>query len=641
MTTEERKKIVHELLGFLPRTIVDRLMLDLSFRNRNDFRLVATVNFPGVSVPFARNDVLAVVGRVFRAGAASETVTDKAGGTWQVSWSEDAGWPVMTSGDQQVSLAGLWFVAQDDATRRALLERVFRENRAVGPDLERWRDLLTTAPIDVEDIESFQDDIARTPTQNVIAIRSGMIEGTSRAETLTPTGLHYYERLVGARGDADTLTTFLAGPATAHFSSLLEWNVEEGLRQALLSGSHANLVPSLPEGFDPSILERVIQWAAARGDRISQIGAFELGMRHLAEVPSLTPSLASIVEQIREDNPEDQNGRLILLSNLFTFVDGSIIHMGYLQGAPPYWRRLASLAQASMIEREFVRGGIAADTTNNWLKRGRGAPFYLQNTIDGRLEPRWLPDFATPQQWKQELIGRIVGAAERNAQAMAGTALEPLIRSMEPGSLRSQMEFPLSYLPGPLEGGLDHMIDAPPEFEALVRQSVSVSPTAPDAFNALVNTCLIFRTPADLAQQAAEAIKAAKYRVRENTESSQTFAMLSGLAMVAAVTRSEDLAREVRVLARLALRRVASDMDVIQSFRIGMIAANAFADLYEWRKFVGEWVTELAFSDLDGNSAALLHSFVDTLCILEPALWATLSRADAALTSFINAVQPA
>ena len=617
MATDQRKAIARELLSYFPETIIDRLTLDRGFRRRNDLRTSATVSFPCVDVPFPRNELMRAVSRVFRAGSTPESITDRNGDTWQIAFDAEADEPFMTKEEQRVPIGRLWYVAKDDATRRSMLEQTFNENRAVGPDFDRWRELLTAGPIDLEDIETFHEDVERTPTQIVIGIRAGLAEGSSKQDTLTPRGVHYYERLVGARGDAATMTAFAEGPARDHFTALLAWNAEEGLRQALLAGSQSSLVPTLPEGFDLSVLERVTAWVAARGDRISQVAAFELGLKHLEERPLLMPSLISIAEQIRDDNPDDPNGRLLLLSNLFIFVDGSLAHLGYMREVPPYWRRLASIAQASLIEREFVRGGISPENSTTWLNEGHGTPFYLQNSIDGRREPRWLPDFATPHQWKQEFASRLAGAAELHAAAIEGTALKSLVRSADAGSLRSQFEFPFAYLPGPLEGGLERMVEPPPEFQAMARESVAVDATDPEAFNALVNTSLIFRTPPELAQKAAEGIKTAKYRIRDNTRTGQNFAMLSGLAMVAAVTRSQDLAREVRVLSRLAVRRVGSDLDIGQSLRIGIIAANAFADLSEWRQFVGDWITELAFSDMDRTKALQLHGLVEILCDLE------------------------
>jgi hypothetical protein len=637
MASKRRQAIARQLASLFPETIINRLTADRSFRKRNGLRQVATMTFQGSDAVFSRETVIDAVRRVFKAGAEPQMIKDRSGAEWTIAWDDVAGCPVKKKDDVEIPLAMLWPHASDDETRRSFMEQTFDQNRAVGADFDAWREYLTRSPLDAEDFDTFQSDLHSTPVQVALGVRSGLSKGSSNTADLTPDGSRYYERLVGPWFGSETLSVFAAGPAKLHVASLIDWSADKGLVHALLSGAHSSLIPELPDGYDLSILERILTWLAQRGDRISQVTAFELGLRHLKARPSFIDSLVSIAEQIRDDDPEDQNGRLLLLANLFIFVDGSVAHMGHLRNVPPFWRRLATIAQASLIEREFVSLGIAPRDSTAWMKSGRGAPFYLQSSIDGQREPRWIPDFATPAQWKSELISRLILAAERNAEAIDGTAFEGLIRGTEAGSIRSQLKFPYSYLPGPLEGGLDSLMDAPEEIVQVIRESVEVATTDPNAFNALVNSCLVFRTPAELAQQAAEAIKKAKYRVRDNTETGKNFGMLSGLALVAASTRSVELAEEVRILTRVALRRTGSELNPLDSFRIAMVAANAFEDAGAWRKFLGEWVTELAFRDLTREEALRLHESVQVLCDLEPAMWATLSRAEAALGSYINA----
>lgn len=637
MASSRRQEIARQLALLFPDTIINRLTADRGFRQRNGLRRVATITFLGSDAAFSRETVIDAVRHVFKADFEPQKIKDRSGAEWMIAWDDAADCPVMKRDDVEITLAMLWPVASDDETRRRLMEQTFDQNRAVGADFDSWREYLTKSPLETDDIDALQSDLHSTPEQVALGVRSGLSQGSSSPTDLTPDGSHYYERLVGPLSGSETLSAFAAGPARLHVASLIEWSSEKGLLQALLSGAHSSLIPELPDSFNLSILERILTWLAERGDRISQIAAFELGLHHLQAQPSLIDSLVSIAEQIRDDDPEDQNGRLLLLANLFIFVDGSVAHMGYLRNLPPFWRRLATIAQASLIEREFVALGVAPRDSTAWMKSGRGAPFYLQCSIDGRREPRWIPDFATPAQWKNELISRLILAVERAAEAVGGTTLEALIRDTDAGSIRSQLRFPHSFLPGPLEGGLDSLMDAPDEMAQVIRESVEVATTDPNAFNALVNSCLVFRTPAELAQQAAEAIKKAKYRVRDNTGTGQNFPMLSGLALAAASTRSVDLAEEVRILTRVALRRTGSELNPLDSFRIAMVAANAFEDMEAWRKFLGEWLTELAFSDLTKEEALQLHESVQVLCDLEPALWATLSRAEAALGSYVNA----
>lgn len=637
MAINRRRQIALELATLFPSTIVDRLSADREFRERTGLRHTANISFQGSDAGFSRERLFAAVAPVFKAGAEPTTVTDINGAAWSIQWDDTAHAPMMKKDEVELPLGMLWPAAIDDETRRTVMERSFARIRAIGADFDAWRAYLATSPLDAEEFDNLRTDLHNTPTQIAAGIRSGLTRGSISATDLTPGSVYYYERLVGPRAGAETISAFEAGPFKQHVKSLIDWDAQRGLEQAMLSGSHSSLVPELPDGYDLALLERVLAWLAERGDRISQVTAFELGLRHLQARPSLIDSLISIAGQIRDDDPEDPNGRLVLLSNLFIFVDGSIVHMGHVRNVPPFWRRLASMAQASLIEREFVAHDVAPQESTEWMHTDSTTPFYLQNSIDGQREPRWVPDFATPAQWKNELLSRLILAAERDASAIAGTALEELTRSTKSGSIRSQLIFPFSYLPGPLEGGVEALTDPPADMAQAIRESVEVATTDATAFNALVNSCLVFKTPVELAQQAAEAIKKAKYRVRDNTETGQNFVMLSGLSLVAATTRSVELAEEVRILTRVALRRTGSDLNPLHSLRIALIAANAFADVVLWRNFLGEWVTEIAFSDLTKAQAFQLHESVQNLCELDPALWATLSKAEAALSSYINA----
>jgi hypothetical protein len=65
--------------------------------------------------------------------------------------------------------------------------------------------------------------------------------------------------------------------------------------------------------------------------------------------------------------------------------------------------------------------------------------------------------------------------------------------------------------------------------------------------------------------------------------------------------------------------------------RICLVAAASRADLNDWREFAGDWLTELAFGELEGDEGNVLHSYLQCLCHAVPELWVSCSRADAAL----------
>jgi len=126
-----------------------------------------------------------------------------------------------------------------------------------------------------------------------------------------------------------------------------------------------------------------------------------------------------------------------------------------LRRKPPFWRRLASIAQACLIERctNEIHGDVAKFT--EWAMGARAQPFYIQNMVDLRLEPRWTPEYVSSRQLKAEFICRIIIAADKNEERIKSVALHELLFGEGHKSLRALIEFPFSYLPGPLEGGVD------------------------------------------------------------------------------------------------------------------------------------------------------------------------------------------
>jgi hypothetical protein len=174
----------------------------------------------------------------------------------------------------------------------------------------------------------------------------------------------------------------------------------------------------------------------------------------------------------------------------------------------------------------------------------------------------------------------------------------------------------------------------PTEIEAELRKGLEAEELTPKSFTTLVNSVLIFRVGPQLAQLAAQALRRAKYQIRRLPGQDETFSLLVGLGTVAAVTRSSELAEEVRILVRVVRRRLGSNIGANDAMRIAMIAAGAYVDENKWCKFVGDWMTELSFEDIDREKSENMWQHIRMLCHVEPHLWETCAKAEAACAAF-------
>ncbi len=178
------------------------------------------------------------------------------------------------------------------------------------------------------------------------------------------------------------------------------------------------------------------------GDRISQLGAIEVGFRVLPSRPEIEQALIRLIEQIRDDDVDGQTSGFKLLSALFCLVDGELSRIQLFRKEPPFYRRLAALSQATLIHRQFVNSAIDIDQFSKWAFSSRIEQYCMQSLADMRLEPHWDPDLAVASQMKAEFFGRIMISAKDYEQNIAGSHIYDLVFGDDARSLQSLGGFP-------------------------------------------------------------------------------------------------------------------------------------------------------------------------------------------------------
>jgi len=113
---------------------------------------------------------------------------------------------------------------------------------------------------------------------------------------------------------------------------------------------------------------------------------------------------------------------------------------------------------------------------------------------------------------------------------------------------------------------------------AAIPAALEAEESSPESFALLVNSALLFQIDPAFADLAAQALRRTKYQLRRGQSEGGTRALLAGLATVAAVTRSRELAEEVRRLVRVIRRRQGIGIALYEVVRIGMIAAASTRD---------------------------------------------------------------
>jgi len=632
------RALVAQLVENLPPSLKRTIISSREFQNRYNISTTAKISLGDGGITFSRTDFYNAVRRIYDNPDSPPQLTSDEGTFYSVSLQEDTGARHVTLASDQrtIKLPAFWFLSPNAADRLGGFDAEANKRHLVDPEILEWRERLAKAPLEDDDVDELHEELQLNPGEISEAISSEIAAGKSHIRILVPPKPSYYERLVGPLKDSRDLPSFVDRTAKERLRNLLDWNHSEGLKLALLMCPQSLLSASIEaEQIPESIVIETFKWLEEYGDRFSQVAGIELGLRLLPRFPEIEPILHEMVANLLEDDPNDSVGRLTLSANLAVFTDGELARLGILRNAPPYYRRLAALAQASLIERELIAVDVDKAAIGDWSRDGRGQCFFLQSLIDLRTEPRWLPDFMSSEQLRYEFLGRISAAAVANCESIRSKEFQELLNGDTPNSVKAQLVVPFAFLPGPLESGYAPKVPVPQEFDDL-SNSLTAGEIDEGVLAPFVNSALIYRFEKEHAETIAASLRAAKYHVAIQADSDRIFSLLVGLATIASVTRSTELADEVRILARVMRRRPGVTLEPDSLMRIGMIAAAANADVDQWARRVGDWLTEVSVDPMDKDTALQMRSHVRRLCELEPHLWKTCAKADAAFSVLIG-----
>ena len=634
-----KSALAEAALGLMPPAIRDTLLEEPEFLQKYNIKVETTLTFgdSGFSVycPTLLDSIRTVL-----SGTVEHEVTDTGNQIWKLRNEAGEGelpMLVVSSNGQRVELPDFSMFSPDVAIRMRSFDEVVSDVN-LSPDVQNiWRKILAERALKDVEFDSLKNDFIDTPVQMARLIRSKIETGSSLSvPCLVPCSRKYFDRLVGVYDGSDNIRDYAAKTGRQFLAQLSAWKPYEGFLFSLFLASHSAIAAEISvEHLSDEELLRAFDFLEKRGDSISQLGAIEIGLRILPNKPIIEPHIIRLIKHLRNDAISKSVGGFNLLSALFILVDGELSRVRMMSTEPPFFRRLASLAQAALIHRQLADIDID-ETFCEWVLGKSSEQFHMQSFADMRLEPNWNPSFATADQLKEEFFGRIMIAAVDYKDNIKNDELHELIFGTASDSIQSLSSFPYTYLPGPLDGSKNIPKTMPAELSQAIEDQLGTENVEPSSFTALVNSALIFQVDPNHAELAAQILRLGNHRLGNVTDKAQLFAILHGLAIVAAMGRNFSLADDLRILMRRYRHDTQYDFSVEDEIRICLLASASREDLDEWRKFVGDWLTELSFEELEKREGAALLSHLRCLCNSVPDLWVFCGRADAALTAFNN-----
>jgi hypothetical protein len=597
----------------------------------------ATIKLGADRLSFRRSQLFPAIAEAFNGGG-NIVITGVNGSEWAVVFDPEAQPPnvVLVHGDERVVVLQFSLLTADASARVHALRLIAKHHRLPVDLVHRWSLLLSEKkPTDLE-IGVFVGDLQNTPVGVLEAIRESLRGGRLSLDTLVPRHETYYRRLVGDADSATSLEDCITRVTTPHFGRLLSEGDQQSLSTIWFLCSHSSVSQMIGrewKGNDDLLADSIANLARV-GDPISRTGAIEVGLRQLRERPGLTQALTGLINAVLDREAVEGTDQFALLSALFNCIYGQMARRRILASWPPFARRLASLAHASVVVRHVseIVGDPAGFT--RWLVDASDAHFFMQTLIDMRLEPRWFPELGSAGQLKNELLGRIWLAAKSVPETVEALGFTERLVGEGPEVIDAQVDRVAVFLPGPLEGRPVPLMkldaESVVEIEQILTEKIETT-----TFTSLYNTSLFYSVPDHLPALAAEALERNHYQIVLDNRVS-IFDCLVGLASVAASTRHAKLCDAIHTVLRVSWRLAPGELSADQSFRVGVLACAAREELSEWTESVGQFLTEISLQDLSVEEADGLLSHLSTMCHIEPDLWGTCGRAHAALEMIVS-----
>lgn len=636
----DKTELAKEALDIVPPLLRNALLEDPAFCEEYKLEAESAIFFENPDVAVPRSDLFRAIEKTL-SGTRAEEVTDTDGLKWKLENVGEKGQVprlMLSSGDTQFQISASFASLSPDAeTRLRFLEESASDLNLPGGAKDTWHDILAQRPLENDEVEAFHKDLLHTPVDMVRSISDG-ISGKDVSLTV-PSSRRYFDRLVGKYDGSPAIQDYAAGGARTLFEKLSDWKPYEGFLLGLFLSSHSALTAEMKtDRLDNDDFARAYDLLERQGDRISQLGAIEIGFRILPSNPEVEPFLFRLVEQIRNDDATGTTSGFKLLSALFVVADGQLSRIRLLSSRPPFYRRLAALAQAALIRRQLANAnsGIDSGSFYRWAFYNRGGEHVLQSFVDMRTEPHWNPLLGTPEQIRLNFLGRIVTAAKEHERNIRTEELRELVLGNKPESVLSvSAAHPFrSYFPGPLDGNRGPSRDLPDGAMETIRTQTASEVVTPSSFIVLVNSARIFRLDSKHAELAANALRVCRHQISGIKNQTHLSLMLSGLATVAAVARSHALADELRTVVCRYRRDVQHPVSVEEETVVCLVAAASRARLEDWTEFVGDWITEMvSIREMKNTEIQTLNSQLQYLCHVVPDLWNTCDRALAALSA--------
>jgi hypothetical protein len=601
-----------DALNIFPPSIEEKILSNSKFCSDHSIATDTLISIGNSKILFSRSKLFETIREVFLTSLTLD-LKDMSGTTYSISKVPDSMATISIEAldlNININIKVFWPIVSNTELRKLIFESEAKRRNISKSDYEKWQSIISSEKVSDENVSDIIADLELTPLCNEELLKSELKHQRNELRSLVPDNILYYERFVGLYDSSNNIYEYSNNELNLYLASRINADVRY---LDLLLCSHLAISENIGKGIvDGAQFSILVEIALQKKDPLALIGCFEIGIKYFLDSNRL--ELNKIFDCMCDS---EINKSLTLLSSMTMFIDGELARLKIFKDKPAFYRRLASITQASLATKAALEQGNEFTDIEQWAMEERGSWFYCQTFIDLREEPRWLPGYLNPDQLKSELFGRIYNVCKNSQES---DFCSSFLQKLDSKSLLQANAF----LPGPLEGNVEAV--EVPDFMSEKLNCNTNDPASLEAFTILITTAQFWKIDERYVDNAVMLLENAQHQLKETNDKDSIYQTLNGLAKVAGLVRSKKLASSVMILSRIYRDYLNVNAEPANIMGIGLAASSAYQDKNEWADYIGQWFNELAYLPLESNAVSFLKHWIEQFCILEPYLYYTCGR---------------
>lgn len=511
------------------------------------------------------------------------------------------------------------FALLDPATcvRLSAYSEIVSRAKPCWPNCSVWREVLVERPLSDSEFGCVINELQHIAERELARISTAVARGSFGVSDLIPDDRSYYESLVGRIATTEPVDEYVARKLIPHLESVFNTDSAWGLR--CIQGACISAKLDVSEVTRSATNDDLISSLQASGPGVTpfaKLVTIQIAQSRMASDAQFSglanEALSSLLGQAALDGESADHDELFPAFIRLTL--NTISQSEQFCLAPPYWRRLAAFAHASILLGALDFDGWDKAKLVAWCDAQQSMVTAAVGILDLIREPSWRGDLQSATDLELAALIRAVKWSSEGENGLLG--LSPS-QSQQVQALFPRFRLAFG-LPGPLCGEQRRHGSATVQTigEELLQgftgeEAEGVPLNTNQVWNALTYSARIFAFSSDLLGKVRG--MASEICLGDTEISDEQYAVLSSAAELAALQPDEELAGILATCVLNAAEHMTRPSDAANCAAILVMASGAIASWPGSLAWAADRLVALAYRIPRGACSEELAAWIDTM----------------------------